>query len=325
MSDASYSIDEAVSVLTDAETIDSAPDPVETVENAPEGAADDGEQVSDGDQPSDVEAAEGPAEDKEGDVETPATVVEAPSFWSAEGKALFATLTPEAQAAILAEENSVKTLTAKKLEGTAAERKAAQAEKAKFTELTTRMAEAADKAESTFASRWDGITPEAWAALAESDPGKYTALRAKFDVEQQATQQARSAREAAAQAEHQEWLTEQKEALTTLCPALVDPVEGEKNLRELSEYLVKQGVEPDQLPHVGAREMSIARKAMLYDAGVQKLAQPRPPVPTRPGLKPSAADGATSQQRTSAAAMGRLQKSGSIDDAVDVLLARKQG
>jgi len=318
MSD-TLTIDQAVDLVTEG-SVEADNPVIEREENA----ALEGEEISDGDdQPSGEEAAETPAETQEGDVEAPATVVEAPTFWSAEGKALFATLPPEAQAAILAEENGVKALTAKKLEGTAAEKKAAKAERDKFAQLTTRMSEAATQAETTFASRWAGITPEGWSALAQQDPNKYTALKAQYDAEQHAVQQASSARAEAEATQHTEWLSEQAEKLQTLCPALVDPVHGEKNLRELSDWLIKEGADPEQLPHVGAVEMSIARKAMLYDLGVAKLQQPRKPVETKPGLKPSGAESSSPQQRSAASAMSRLSKSGSIDDAVEVLLARK--
>jgi len=316
MSD-TLTIDQAVDIVTDGGV--GADSPPEREENA----ALEGAEISDGDQPSGEEAAETPADTQEGDVEAPATVVEAPTFWSAEGKALFATLTPEAQAAILAEENGVKQLTAKKLEGTAAEKKAAKAERDKFAQLTGRMAEAAERAETTFASRWAGITPEGWSALAQQDPNKYTALKAQFDAEQHATQQAKAARAEAESTQHADWLSEQAEKLQTLCPALVDPVHGEKNLRELSDWLIKEGVDPEDLPRVDAVQMTLARKAMLYDLGVAKLQQPRQPPATKPGLKPSGSESSTLQQRSSANAMARLNKSGSIDDAVDAILSRK--
>lgn len=319
MSD-TLTIDQAVDSLT-SDAVENTPEaPIERNDNA----ALEGADIPGGDdQPPEANAAETPAEANEGDVETPATVVEAPTFWSAEGKALFASLPPEAQAAILAEENAVKSLTAKKLEGTAAEKKAAKAERDKFAQLTTRMAEAADKAESAFESRWAGITPDGWSALAQQDPAKYTALKAQYDAEQHASQQASSVRKEVEATQHADWLSEQAEKLQTLCPELVDPVHGEKNLRELSDYLIQNGAAPESLPHVGAMEMSIARKAMLYDRGVAQLNKPRQPAPTRPGLKPSGSEAGTAQQRSSASAMARLSQSGSIDDAVEVLLARK--
>lgn len=323
----SFSIDQAVESLTSAPANKEDVNLSDVALDAPnpDNAAVEADEITGGDDQlsDDANAAETPAEAKDGDSDAPATVAEAPSFWSAEGKALFATLTPEAQAAILAEENAVKQLTAKKLEGTAAERKAAKVEREKFSQLTARMAEAADVAESTFANRWAGITPEAWAELAKTKPSEYTALKAQFDAEQHAAQQAKAARDDAKQVEHDDWLIEQRERLATLDPALVDPVHGEKNLRELAGYLVSQGVSESDLPQVDALSMSIARKAMLYDAGVAKLAKPAQPPASRPAMKPSGVDGGTSSQRASANAMERLKKSGSIDDAVDALLARK--
>lgn len=321
MSD-TLSIDEAVAVVS-GEVDDPNPAPVDdsAADSAP---TDDGPQGDDneipGDQPGSDEAAETPAVDAGGDDDAPVTpAAEAPAHWSAEGKAVFASLPPEAQAAILAEAAATSKVTSKKLEETAAERKAAKAERQRLIDIST-------QAESVVGNRWSQWTPQDWAALAAQDPQKYTALKAQHDADQAVVQQATAARTEAEAAEHADWLSEQREALKTLSPELLDPVQGEKRLTELGEYITKEAAKVGanvSLPNVGALEMSIARKAMLYDLGVSKLATKTAPASATPALKPSAVDGNTTQQRTEARVKERFSKTGSIDDAVELLIARQ--
>ncbi len=272
-----------------------------------------------GDQPGTDEAAGTPAEDAGGADDAPEEVpaAEAPAYWSKESKAAFAALPPEAQAVVLAETEAAQRVTSLKLEETAAERKAAKAERERFSKV-------AETAQTVFAGRWDRWTPEVWAALAQSDLPKYTALKAQYDADLATNQQIQSAREEAEKAEHAEWLEEQRDVLAKLAPDLVDPVKGPENQRQLFEYLTKNGATKEGIERADAVALSIARKAMLYDAGVAKLTQPKPqPAPTKAALKPSAGEADSSQQRSETRAKSQFQKTGSIDDAVNLLLARQ--
>lgn len=320
------SIDEAVETVFAAEGNDTADPAVERDDAAPvDESALEGDDIP-GDQPGSEEAAETPADDAGEVDDAPAETLaaEAPTHWSAEGKAVFKTLPPEAQTAILAEAEAAQRVTDKKLQETAAERKAAKAERERLTSLAAKISEAADLAESKFGSKWGKWTPDVWAELAQSDPQNHAVLKAQYDADQYAAQQAKSARAEADAVEHESWLQEQRETLATLAPELLDPEKGEERLVELGNYLVKNGVARENLPKVGALEMSIARKAMLYDAGVAKLTKPQQPAPSRPSLRPSAVEGSSSQQRTESRVKQRFEKTGSIDDAVELLLA-KQG
>lgn len=315
------SIEDAVdAVLTQEGEIapSAAPDPGEPEDGQPQ----EGETVDDipGDQPGTDEAAETPAEDAGGAVDAPVKpAAEAPAHWSSEGKAVFSSLAPEAQQAILAEAKASERVTAKKLDELANERKT-------LTQSTQRVLSAAEKAEQVFAGRWDGITPEAWAELARTEPQKYTALKAQFDAETAANQQIQSARKEAEEAQHAEWLEEQRQVLASLAPDLVDPVKGAENQQQLFSYLIQNGATKEGIEKADAVSLSIARKAMLYDAGVAKLTAPKPqPAPAKPALTPSAAQSDNPQQRNLSNAQNRLAKTGSIDDAVAVLLARQTG
>lgn len=306
------SIEDAVDAVMAADA-DPAPEP-----DAAPVVPDRSDEEIPGDQPGTDEAAETPAEDAGGaddaPVETPAA--EAPAYWSKEGKAAFAALTSEAQAVVLAETDAAQRVTSKKLEETAAERKAAKAERERFSQV-------AETAQTVFAGRWDRWTPEVWTTLAQQDASKYTALKAQFDADATANQQIQSAREEAEKAEHADWLNEQREVLKTVAPDLVDPVKGPENQRQLFDYLTKNGATKEGIERADAISLSIARKAMLYDAGVAKLTTPKQPAPARPALAPGAAQSDTPQQRSLARAQANLQKSGAIDDAVEVLLARQ--
>lgn len=322
MSD-TFSIDEAVESLHEGAEVVETP-----VEAATEPVIVESEEFEEipGDQPGSEEAAETPAEDAGGVDEAPETAAEAPAHWSAEGKAVFASLNPEAQAAILAEAVNGQKVVDKKLQETAEERKAAKAERESFSQLREQIVSVAERASNTFAAKWEGITPEAWAELARTKPQEYTALRAQHDADQQIAQQAQSAREKADAEYRKDWLSEQQEALKTLAPELVDPEKGAERLTELGNYITAEAKRVGasvNLPEVGALEMSIARKAMLYDQGVEKLTKPTQPAPSRPAVKPSAVSGATPQQRSAATVKNRFVQAPSIDNAVELLLARQ--
>ena len=327
MSD-TFSIDQAVESLFKGEDtasevseapVEAAADPTEAIET------EEHEDIP-GDQPGSEEAAETPAEDAGGADEAPETAAEAPAHWSEAGKAVFASLSPEAQAAILAEASNGQKVVDRKLQETAEERKQAKAEREALKQLREQITSVAERASNVFAEKWEGISPEAWAELARTKPQEYTALRAQYDADQQIAQQAKTARESADAEHRREWLSEQQEALKTLAPELIDPEKGPERLTELGNYIVAEAKRVGaqvNLPEVGALEMSIARKAMLYDQGVAKLTKPKQPAPSKPALRPSTVDGSTPQQRSAATLKNRFVQTGSIEDAVELLLARQ--
>lgn len=315
--------------MTDTMSIDDAVDAVlaDTPDIAPEIAPPEQVEVKDTEKVDDIpddqsgtdEAAETPAEDAGGAEEAPEEVpaAEAPAYWSKEGKAAFAALTPEAQAVVLAEAEAAQRVTSKKLEETAAERKAAKAERERFSKV-------AETAQTVFAGRWDRWTPDVWATLMQQDLPKYTVMKAQFDADTAANQQLQAAREEAEKAEHADWLEEQRDVLAQVAPDLVDPVKGPENQRQLFDYLTKAGATQEGIERADAISLSIARKAMLYDAGVAKLTQPKPqPAPAKPALSPGAAQADNPQQRSQQRAVQQFHKTNSIDDAVNVLLARQ--
>jgi len=229
----------------------------------------------------------------------------------------------ELQLVVQENEKAGSKATTQKLEEAANARKAADAKAEALAGLTERIEAAAEQAETTFASRWAGMDQAAWLKLSRENRDQYIELKALHEAEQEAVQQARSAKDAAMQVQRQTWRTEQIEALKTLAPELVDPVHGEKHRTELGAYLTANGVKEQDLPNIGALEMVIARKAMLYDKGMAGLKSR--PTPTQAALKPTAPAAKTPIQSAAETAARRLGQTGSIDDAVNLLqLSRKR-
>lgn len=279
--------------------------------------------IQDDDQPSDDPGADEPAGD-DGEGEEPETpAIDAPHFWSAEAKARFAELPPDLQLVVLEQDKAGQRATAQKLEEAAAIRKAADAEKKTFSELSQRIAHAAEQAERGFADRWAKMTPDAWLKLANEDPQQYTRLRALYDAEQIAVQQATAAKDEAERVAREQWRDEQVESLKTLAPELVDPVKGDERLHALGAYLVKNGVAEQDLPNVGALEMSIALKAMKFDE--LHALKPTPKPQPKGGVKSGAPPPATpTKEREIQRLRNRFAQTGSREDAVALMLLEDQ-
>lgn len=323
----SFTIDDAVDEMTadvGTQTVDDAPvvaDPPVNEEISPE-ADPEGDDVG----------AEEPASEgvEEGE---PVTDVAAPQFWSKERKELFKTLPPEIQAAVREEWENGERTHQKRMSDAADLRKQADAalkEAATRSGLNERITAAAEQAESVFSSRWGAFTDAQWLQLSQNDPAKYTQLRAAHDAEQSILQRAQTAREEAEQTRQAEWGREQSELLTRLSPELADPKTGAAERSKVADYLSELGRGlghseeeiQSEVNGVSAIVASLARKAMLYDQGV--MAASRAPItPQKSGLKSSPAEQGSSQQRAQRQVMDKFRKTGSIEDAVDALMARK--
>lgn len=326
MTDTSLSVDAAVSLLGSSPEPEQqdAPAVAAEVADAPE-PEDEPADLPDGDQPSDPDAPETASDEAAEEVEPAQPAIEPPHFWSAEAKARFGELPYELQLVVQENEKAGSKATTQKLEEAAVARKAAEAKAEALASLAERIEAAAEQAETTFASRWEGMTPEAWLKLSKDNPQQYIQLKAQHEAEQDAVQRARTAKDAAEQVQRSTWRTEQIEALKTLAPELVDPVHGEKHLAELGAYLTANGVKEQDLPNVGALEMAIARKAMLFDKGMAGLKSRPTPTPAKAALKPTAPAAKTPIQSAAETAARRLGQTGSIDDAVNLLqLSRKR-
>lgn len=316
----SLSVDAAVGLLNDApeqdapETEAQGAEAVET--EASEPAAEDNETEA---QPEadDPDAPETASEGEGEEVEPAKPAIEPPHFWSAEAKARFGELPYELQLVVQENEKAASKATTQKLEEASLAKKAADANAETLAALAERIEAAAEQAETTFADRWEGMDQAAWLKLSRDNPNQYIQLKAQHDAEITAVQQAKAAKDAASQAGHARWVSEQESLLKTLAPDLADPEKGRANRSAVAEYLKSQGVAEQALPNVGALEVSIAWKAMQYDKGRTAL-KPRPAAEKAP-VRPAASPSQSPQSNALANAETRFKKSGSVDDAVRLL------
>ena len=108
---------------------------------------------------------------------------------------------------------------------------------------------------------------------------------------------------------------------------LMDDKEGQARRTEVAQYLVKHGIAQDRLKLISATEMSLARKAMLYDkaqAALKSKANPSPSAKAPPPMNSGARPSIPRNEASIKALDDRLSKSGSIDDAVALLVARQK-
>jgi hypothetical protein len=300
-------------------------EPVQEVEETPaEQAPEPEDPIEAGDQPAeDGDGAETPAEAEQQEPE-PETAVEPPHYWSQERKDAFAQLPPELQVALKDEWLSGEKVTQQKFQEAAEARKEAEARAKAFTDLTGRVSQIAAQAEEAFASRWEGMTPDAWLKLSVKDPAQYTQLKARHDAEQAVLQQTRSAREATEKVEYDNWLKDQSEKLGTMAPHLADPVKGQDEMRKAATWLQSQGVEEQAFARMGALEWSIADKARRFDEAQASLAaRPKPSQPApKPGVKPTSS-APVKPNNALETANRRLAQTGDVDDAVALLRLRR--
>jgi len=309
------SIDQAIGVMNDAPEENPA---VET-EAPVEAASFEGEEIEAQPEAESDDEPETVAE-VESEEQEPETVIDAPHFWSAERKADFAKLPVELQQYVLESDKQAQRTVSQKLEEAANIRKGAEAQAELLKGLSERISTAAEQAEDTFSDRWSQFTPEAWLKLAQSDPNRYTQLKAQHDAESAIIQQTRAAKDAASKVEQARWVSEQEEALKTLAPELSDPVKGAANRGALSDYLISQGVPEQALSNVDALTVSIAWKAMQYDKSRTAL-KTKPPVEKAP-VRPAATPSQSPQSSALAKAEARLRNTGSVEDAIRYLNAK---
>lgn len=320
--EAPLTVDEAVNLLRTPEPVEA---PATAAESAPE-AAEPEEIDASTPEADDTSEAQEPGDDVQAEEPEPepetVQAVEAPHRWDADQKALFSKLPPETQAIIAGLEAQREQVTEKAKGEAAAARKAAETEAQQAQGVLTALSNVVPTWVETFKSRWDNIDWQRWA---REDPSAYVAGKAEFDAEQAQLNQALQTQQLAQQNAQQAFYRERAEQLPALAPELADPVKGEERLTELSQYLLKEGFDADTIRGADARMMKIAWKALKADKALSSITRPRPtPAPQKPGVAPAAAPTRTSAVRSVEQISARLNKSGSVEDAVALLQARRK-
>lgn len=219
----------------------------------------------------------------------------------------------------------------KKTMETAEQRKAAEAETTKAREERQKYAQGLQQAQALLAAQLQDQSQIDWQKLLDTDPVEYLkqqhlAQSRQAQLQQIAhEQQHLSARQ---QAEHSQQMrafieTQQQELLAKL-PEWKDESKAKAEKAQIKDYLKAQGFEDQALDSISDhRAVLLARKAMMYDqmmvkaqAAAKKVSQLPQKVERPGGGGNNATDGRT-------AAMQRLQKSGSVNDAAAIFSAMR--
>lgn len=264
----------------------------------------------------------------EGDEEPGAVErLEPPKYWSKDAKARFAELDPDLQAVVLSQEGPREAAAAKAKADAAQVKQAAETEMAGVHALAQQLHGWLPQAMQALHARW-GANPD-WVAYAERHGAEAMSIaKARHEAERGQLARVAQAAAAAEARSHQAYVAGEFQKLKGLDPELCDPKRGDELRAEVSRYLQGRNVHPRALLKISAIEMSIARKAMLWDQAQAKAANPRPapradvPV-TRPLARGGAAAGPVDPKaRRAQAAKTRFAKSRSIEDAVALLNAQ---
>lgn len=272
----------------------------------------------------DPSEAEDEAEaDPDGEVDRP----EPPKYWSKDAKARFAELDPDLQAVVLSQEGPREAAAARVKAEAEQVRAAALQDVAQSRQIAAELADALPGAVESFNARWGG-EPD-WGAIAEEHGVEaMSEARAHYEAERSQLEHAAQVAAVAERANHEAYVAAEFERLKTLAPELVDPETGGRLRGDVARYLYGEGFDPQALLSISALELSVARKAMLWDRAQAKArASNSNPRPDRQATRPLARGAASAgpvdpKARRAAQAKSRFAKTRSIDDAVALLNAQ---
>lgn len=312
----------------DAEPEDTAADEPEEGDDEAEDAADEQEasdqEAGDEDAPDDEPASEDGAEDEDDEPESPA--IDAPKFWSAEEKAIFAKAPAEVQQLVAAKTAEAEKRVYAAKEDAATARKDASI----ITDVKSAIDQQLERVESIFKGKWDGVDFAQWA---KDDASEAFAAKLEYDAEQVELEKLRTAQSVTAREEHRQFVKAEAEKLAEAVPALTDPVKGKENKAAIFQMLDEEGFTSDDLKWIGAKELKIAWEARQWRLAQARLAaKPPKPEPVKAEkkapatVKPVAAAPprkAIAQRRTQEV-VGKAMKTGRMDDAVTALMAMER-
>lgn len=337
-------LDDAISLLSSlGEEAEESADEADAAEDEDDPGAEDGDADADETQASDQEAAEDdapdeddpaseePGEDEEAEPAEPA--IDAPKFWSAEEKALFAKAPPDVQLLIAAKDQAAEKRVYEAKEEAAAARKDASV----IGEFKAVIDQQVQRAQTIFQGKWDGVD---WAQWARENAQEAFAAKIEHDQELEALKELRTAQAATEAEEHRQFLATEAAKLREAGHVLADREKGRAEKQKLVAYAQTQNVPAESLQWAGAVELTVLHKAMLWDEAQAKLAAnpvKASPIPKKPAPAP-AAKPVTSVRPTAAApprkavavrqrqeVVQKAMKSGRMDDAVAALKALEKG
>lgn len=305
--------DPMADALAFVDAMDTPPAPVEA--KAPPVVEQEAEAVEE----TPVEGAEAEVEAPEpveGDEDTAEAVapVEAPQWWDAEHKAVFATLSPEQQAAVKANEDKREVVVQKEKAAAIEARKAAAVEIDSAKALAETLSNILPDQRKQFEDYYGNID---WQAYLRQNPTQANADYITYQEGLKQFDKAEQARAAAQKLAHESFVREQSTRLSEIAP---DLIKNPDNIKALADYAQKTGIPAAALSMASADEWVILNKAKLYDDMMAKAAAK----PTTPPQKQTTAakvppqgqarPASTSQTRSLTEARNRVAQTHSIDD-----------
>lgn len=305
------SVDQAMGLLNAPDAVE--PDETVAVDDAPSEA----EPTADDDLDPELVIEDDAAD--EPDPETPA--IAAPQSWDAEARAVFATLSPEAQQVIVARDSEANKAVSRAQTESAEVRKKAEAEVQSVTQLRVATEQVLTRVAQNIKGKWDNVD---WSAWAQSDPAAYVAGKAQFDADQAQLASLEETHQKQLAVEMQAFMASKAEKIKTEAPDLVDPEKGPARIQRLEKFLEANGIPRDIFHTLDAFTIGLANDGFKYRELLAKSkAKTATPEPSRAAVRPAAASQVRSPQRAAEAVQTRFRQTRSIDDAVAALDARK--
>jgi len=269
--------------------------------------------------------------------ETPAADTKLPSGWSDADRELWSSLTPEVQAKLEAREKARDAGIRKRLQEADSVKKSADtlAEqlKAERQKLAPILQSTQNQLIAQLVEQFPGVDPRNPASVTQfalEHPERYPAYDALWKqigavAHQQKRQEAEQKQRE--EAEYNTFAESRVSRLLELDETLKDPAKSAAFEKEIVEYLMEGNgygkIDPERIKLYTAEELLMARKARLYDKAMAALKK-SPPAKVPAVAKPGAGvEGGKTEKE--AALEKRLKKSGSVEDAVELLRLKRAG
>lgn len=209
----------------------------------------------------------------------------------------------------------------------AEEAKAIQAERASIEEERMRYAQSLDQMKNQLEVNVEQ-EPD-WEALFEQDPLEYVRLNKQHQDRKEARQKLAAEQEALHQRQAAEMQRQQREAIEVGKAELLDRIPEWQDVevassesKEITQFLLDRGYTPEAVANVSVTDILFAREAMTALRATSKTEVAKKKVKAKPKVikakasKPKS-EGRKAQRRKQ---MAKLERTGSIDDALDLLL-----
>lgn len=255
--------------------------------------------------------------------------IEPPVSWTTEEKAEWQSLSRKAQEAIQRREQDNVTALRNAQNGAAEQRKSVDVEITRLKGLNGQIESHLNEKMTDLAKDFPDVKTEAdLVALSSTDPSRYLNFKARLEAIgsiKQAQELAQGRLTAEQERANNELAAQAKTVILKDFPTWSDPVVARKELTDLQDYAVKNGVpEAAARGNVDPYVLKFVQKAMAYDraqAAAAKAVQNTPPRVVTPGAQ-SSTPRADAKAKSRATQIEKLNNSGDIMDAMSLILDR---